>query len=317
MIEIAQRQFHSYYGAVRWQENVDLHCSKTAHIHDGIDLASWVLRASENEILDNLTEDIFVWQRDLCWLAALNTDDSSQTQCFNQACAKLSAFIDEVPRDSVYTYATRAYTNSPRTFTGKAEEEDFVLGLQDASRIFHNCALSLLKMRDPNGTGANTRTMADKVENTLSSIHKNLSEVIQSVSLTTFVDGIEPNFIRRNVLERPYYAPTAAQLPLVLLEALLHGCSASSTLEKHIRFQADYIPRSLRLSVHAALKSEPMLFNDLPYSTSRKIIAHLNRFRKVHMAIAKKAFELQSNPSEKAKQILEDLLYQSEETKKT
>jgi monodechloroaminopyrrolnitrin synthase len=281
----------------------DATCAITPHqTYEDLPL-NFITSAEYGDLTTQPHDRLLIWHRDLCWcLSKEITPDRSID--LEKACQRLGTIIDEVPRDTVYTYASRACTQSPETFSGLIEEQRFILGLQQASKCLLSLTLHAAKL-------PRTATQQRDIEPLLAGIlelNSILADVIMSVDASTFVSSIEPHFIRRAVLGREYYGPTAAQLPLVSFEALLYGNSASNELRKHALFQRAYMPATLRKIIDHAHASPPLLFEAIEEAASRQIEKYIGRFRRVHLAMARKAFALQASPSEKAKQILEVLL---------
>ena len=278
-------------------------CENTPHRDLSALPLEFVNAASDTALAAQPPEMLMVWHRDLCWCLA-KLQETETPSAIEIACARLSSLIEEVPRDTVYTYAARAHAQAPATFSGTTQEMHFVLGLQRASKCLLSLTQHAAKLQQTHVTASNVDPF---LEQTLE-LNTIFSDVIKRVDVATFVTSIEPHFKRRMVLGQQFYGPTAAQLPLVTFEALLYGTSAGERLRTHILFQRTYLPKPLRMVVDHALQSPPLLFGAIEADASLLIQKHIARFRRVHIAIARKAFAQQIKPSENAKEILENLL---------
>lgn len=270
----------------------------------------WIWATSAEELLDAGQVQLSVWHRDLCWHLA-PVDDLDRPNCASalQACQRLAGVLDEVPRDTVYTYAARAFAGAPATFSHMIQETHFVLGLRDASRALLLLTRHALAMHTHSVAPIDpTESLAVRLADGIPELRAIIARVIKTVDVLTFVHHIEPNFKRKMIAGKMYYGPTAAQLPLVSLEALLYGATAADTLCRHVMFQRAYMPRALRAVVDYGISAPPLLFEHISRELSHRILKDIERFRRIHLAIARKAFALQSHPSQKAREILETLL---------
>jgi hypothetical protein len=280
-------------------------CADAAHLTLDEVPVDEIRRDGAGSLMELPLDQAMVWHRDVsAALARVGEAEGAHRDRIVDACIALGRRLGEVPRDTFYTYAARAHRLAPFTFSNTVDETTFVLSLQTAAEIMSACTLMTLGflLGEIDEAGA-----VEHLVQSFARLSRILSKVIREVRIEVFVSQIEPNFRRLRVGDEMYYGPTAAQLPLVALETVLHGSDASDNLTRHVQFQKRYLPPALRDVVDHFI-DRPGILSRFEPGGRAVVLDGIQRFRKIHFALARRAFALQESPSPRARAILEALL---------
>lgn len=170
---------------------------------------------------------------------------------------RLGALAGEVPRDNVYSYTTRNPTGPRRrSFTGTEEEELFISCVARATISLNEAVAALnatLDAEDGDGPSS-SESLATALHTCRTSVRilrNELLAVKRRISPQTFSTQLRPYFPEVRLGERTYMAPGGAQMPLLVLDALLFtGSSQDPELtewhREYLRENVKYLPPAHR-----------------------------------------------------------------------
>ncbi|MGK5641608.1 monodechloroaminopyrrolnitrin synthase PrnB family protein [Streptomyces sp. URMC 126] len=176
---------------------------------------------------------------------------------------KLGAVTEEVPRDSVYTYALRNPETAPRSFTELPEEELFIREVRTAGVALRPAVDALTEalpaaVHDPSLPGLLAEATAG-----FTVFAQSLLSVKRTITPRTFSYEMRPYFPPMTVGGQVLYAPGGAQMtPLLVDVALLRpepGDPREEWYEGYLRENLPYLPAAYRDAADAARRHRPLL----------------------------------------------------------
>ncbi|MGK5630567.1 monodechloroaminopyrrolnitrin synthase PrnB family protein [Streptomyces sp. URMC 123] len=169
--------------------------------------------------------------RDLGFLiaSAIRHDPAADVTALDSTLRRLGELAGEVPRDTVYSYATRNPSGARRrAFTRTPEEELFISSVTEATIHLNHAVERLAGTLFPrvSGTAAeeDERPLVDALRASRESIdvlQARLVDVKRKVSPQLFSRHLRPYFPVITVDGRDYAAPGGAQMPLLALDVML------------------------------------------------------------------------------------------------
>lgn len=218
-----------------------------------------------------------------------------------EALLKLGAVVDEVPRDSVYSYSLRNPEDRLRTFTALPEEVLFIeevrrAGIALRPAVDHLMAALPLPVRDPllveHLTAA---TEAFKVfAHALLTVKRNITPEV-------FSTGMRPYFPPMTVGGTVLYAPGGAQMTPLLVDMAVLRPEADDPrhawYEQYLDENLLYLPAAYRAAGDTIMASRPLLprlLDETPDGTTVAVWAQLRllmreilHFRLPHLQLAR------------------------------
>lgn len=176
---------------------------------------------------------------------------------------KLGALADEVPRDSVYTYALRNPEHVPRSFTELPEEALFIKEVRTAGFALRPAVDALMEaltltVDDPGLPDL----LADATEG-FAVFARSLLSVKRNVTPETFSNEMRPYFPPMTVGGQLLYAPGGAQMTPLLVDIVLirpePGEAQEEWYEQYLRENVGYLPAMYREAGDLARRHRPLL----------------------------------------------------------
>lgn len=218
-------------------------------------------------------EDACAALRDLGFvISSLGRHEPSALDCcpWQPQLQRLGALADEVPRETVYGYASRnPEGRRQRRFTDTAEERLFIASVSGGIAHLNHAVETLAGHAPwPVHTGTLRFVLAD-LDSRLREFATCLVNVKRAITPEFFTSQLRPYFPPLTVNGRTYFGPGGAQMPQLVLDVLLLRPEASAPLAKwHARYieeNAVYLPAPHRHVIAAAL------------TTPAGLVAHMTR----------------------------------------
>jgi hypothetical protein len=220
---------------------------------------------------------------------------------------------DEVPRDTVYSYATRNPADDrQRMFTELPEERMFIEAVTESMRAL---ARVIEQLDLAGNTDFGTDEFVHHAEQAAVHMRRMVREirtVIRNLTPETFTFGLRPYFPPLTVGSRVYFGPGGAQMAMLIVDVMLFGLDWSSgpELESYVRENLAYLPPVYRRLADAHLRSTSLLASWLGQArqhhatgvrperiresldATKSVIKAMLRFRYPHENLAKANFLL-------------------------
>ncbi|MFG2680827.1 monodechloroaminopyrrolnitrin synthase PrnB family protein [Streptomyces sp. NPDC048392] len=218
---------------------------------------------------------------------------------------RLGARTEEVPRDSVYTYALRNPVNAVRSFTELPEEALFIREVRTAGVALRPAVDALL---DALTLAADDPVLAELLAEAtrgFTVFAQSLLAVKRAITPETFSGELRPYFPPMTVGGQVLYAPGGAQMTPLLVDVLLirpePGDPGEEWYERYLRENLPYLPAAYRAASDRARRHRPLLprlVDEAGRSPTRpttgrtlaglrSLMRELLRFRLPHLQLAK------------------------------
>jgi Domain of unknown function (DUF1864) len=183
---------------------------------------------------------------------------------------RLGTLADEVPRETVYGYASRnPEGRRQRRFTDSAEERLFIASVSGGIRHLNHAIETLAGHAPWPGRADTLRSVLADLDSRLREFASCLVTVKRAITPEFFTGQLRPYFPPLTVNGRTYFGPGGAQMPQLVLDVLLLRPEASAPLAKwhaaYIEENAIYLPVPHRHVIAAAL------------TTPCGLVAHMTR----------------------------------------
>ncbi|MGW2031556.1 monodechloroaminopyrrolnitrin synthase PrnB family protein [Streptomyces spinosus] len=176
---------------------------------------------------------------------------------------KLGALADEVPRDSVYTYALRNPEHATRSFTELPEEALFIREVRTAGFALRPAVDALTEALP---LAVDDRALPDLLAAATEGFAvfaRSLLSVKRQVTPETFSYEMRPYFPPMTVGGQVLYAPGGAQMTPLLVDILLlrpePGEAREEWYEQYLRENVGYLPAAYRVAGDRARRHRPLL----------------------------------------------------------
>ncbi|MEU0019670.1 monodechloroaminopyrrolnitrin synthase PrnB family protein [Streptomyces rochei] len=219
---------------------------------------------------------------------------------------RLGALTDEVPRDSVYTYALRNPENAVRSFTELPEEALFIREVRTAGTALRPAVDALLEALAVPVDDPALAELLDEATRGFSVFAQSLLSVKRNITPETFSGELRPYFPPMTVGGQVLYAPGGAQMTPLLVDIVLirpePGDPQEEWYEQYLRENVPYLPAAYRAAGERARHHRPLLprlvdeaVRHSPGHGSvartltglRALMRELLRFRLPHLRLAK------------------------------
>ena len=222
-----------------------------------------------------------------------------EAEIVSEALAKLGETAREVPRETVFSYGPRNPSGSRmRTFSTLPEERIFILSISKAARCLPECIRCLYR-----ASSAATSDVAEHLMQAtmaLESLVSALVRVKRTVPPALFSAEIAPFFPERQVAEKHYLGPTAAQMGVLVVDRLLFGTEMTGRhdYKAYSAEMSQYMPWELR-NIEQRRHSRPSLLDMAREGRSfdlaglvclRELFQVLYKFRVPHLRLAEASF---------------------------
>ncbi|WP_280275930.1 monodechloroaminopyrrolnitrin synthase PrnB family protein [Nocardia wallacei] len=229
------------------------------------------------------------------------------------ALLRLGRATDEVPRDTVYSYATRN-PDGPRrrTFTAHPQERLFIDAVTEG---MHALGHTIEQLEFAGAMALGSDASVHHIEQAavhLRRMIRAIRSVIQNLSPELFTYELRPYFPPMRLGGEVYFGPGGAQMPLLVVDVMLFGSdwSTGPELEAYLEANAAYLPAPYRRLVDAYLHVPSMLSawivearrqaaagvpRHRPLEALRAVEALLKallRFRHPHLNLARSNFKI-------------------------
>lgn len=207
----------------------------------------------------------------------------------------LGAVADEVPRESVYSYATRNPRGPRRrSFTDTPGEHLFIDEVTAASHVLDTAILHCSQLADAGDQDA-ADTLAAVVHLRLQAFAAHLLTVKRNLTPQYFTGQLRPYYPPLDIAGHTYYAPGGAQMPLLVLDVLLLSQAATGELatwyEQYLDDNTLYLPPHHRAHIERARHAPGLarLAQQHPHlrPAAALLIGDLLRFRLPHRQLAR------------------------------
>ncbi|NUK13974.1 monodechloroaminopyrrolnitrin synthase PrnB family protein [Streptomyces lunaelactis] len=207
----------------------------------------------------------------------------------------LGATADEVPRETVYSYATRNPRGlRRRSFTDTPGEHLFIDEVTAASHALEDAITrcsGLSAATDRNSADA----LAATVHERLRDFAAHLLTVKRTLTPQYFTGRLRPYYPPLDIARNTYYAPGGAQMPLLVLDVMILSQAATGELaawyEQYLTDNTLYLPPHHRAVVDTARRSPGLarLAHSHPHlrPAAALLIDDLLRFRLPHRQLAR------------------------------
>ncbi len=284
------------------------HITEIPRLNDAADTAALERLAHKllDRVPDTVTDDVTASAalRDLGFvLASLERHgtDYRSLPGAEEALLKLGGLVDEVPRDSVYTYSLRNPEDALRTFSDIPEEVLFISEVRRAGialrpAVDHLMAALTLPVRDPllvEHLAASTEAFRVFAQALLT--------VKRNITPEVFSTRMRPYFPPMTVGGTVLYAPGGAQMtPLLVDMAVLRpepGDPRHAWYEQYLDENLLYLPAAYRAAGDTIMASRPLLPRILDEATGdatasvrnqlRLLMREILHFRLPHLQLAR------------------------------
>lgn len=217
----------------------------------------------------------------------------------------LGATADEVPRETVYSYATRNPRGPRRrSFTDTPGEHVFIDEVTAASHALddaiRHCS-GLPAAADRNAADA----LAAAVHDRLRDFAARLLTVKRTLTPHYFTGLLRPYYPPLEIDGRTYYAPGGAQMPLLVLDVMILSQAATGELavwyEQYLTDNVLYLPPHHRALVDAGRRTPGLarLAHRRPHlrPAAALLIDDLLRFRLPHRQLARANMAIRADGS--------------------
>ncbi|MER8034062.1 monodechloroaminopyrrolnitrin synthase PrnB family protein [Streptomyces hydrogenans] len=219
---------------------------------------------------------------------------------------KLGALAEEVPRDSVYTYALRNPRDAERSFTELPEEALFIREVRTAGNALRPAVDALMEaIALPVDDPALAELLVEATRG-FTVFAQSLLSVKRTITPETFSFEMRPYFPPMTVGGQVLYAPGGAQMTPLLVDILLirpePGDPREEWYEQYLDENLLYLPAAYRAASDLARRHRPLLprlvdeaaRHRSPGPEVRRTLAELRalmrevlRFRLPHLQLAK------------------------------
>ncbi len=176
---------------------------------------------------------------------------------------KLGALADEVPRDSVYTYALRNPEHAPRSFTELPEEALFIQEVRTAGTALRPVVDALMEALTLTVDDPGLPELLAGATQGFTVFAQCLLTVKRDVTPETFSNEMRPYFPPMTVGGQVLYAPGGAQMTPLLVDSILirpePGHPQEEWYEQYVRENLGYLPAMYRAANDQARRHRPLL----------------------------------------------------------
>ncbi|MEU9074374.1 monodechloroaminopyrrolnitrin synthase PrnB family protein [Kitasatospora sp. NPDC048538] len=207
----------------------------------------------------------------------------------------LGAVADEVPRESVYSYATRNPRGPRRrSFTDTPGEHLFIDEVTAASHALDAAILHCCHLAEAGDQHA-ADVLADLVHQRLQTFATHFLTVKRNLTPQYFTGQLRPYYPPLDIAGHTYYAPGGAQMPLLVLDVILLSQAATGELaawyEQYLDDNTLYLPPHHRALIESARRTPGLarLAQRHPHlrPATALLIGDLMRFRLPHRQLAR------------------------------
>lgn len=216
---------------------------------------------------------------------------------------RLGTLAHEVPRETVYSYASRNPSGPrQRRFTDTAEERTFIANVTSGIRHLNHAVEVLVGNADAPDQGKTLAESLAELDSRLREFASCLLNVKRAVTPEFFTTRLRPFFPPLTINDHTYFGPGGAQMPQLVLDVLLLRPEPAAPLAKwhatYIEDNAIYLPASHRRLIDESLLVPSGLVARMtgPAATSgvdqgvltamRTVVASILRFRYPHQRMA-------------------------------
>ncbi len=244
--------------------------------------------------------------RDIGFLAASRARHDPRTPptaAVEHHLVRLSRLADEVPRDTVYSYASRNPSGARRrTFTDTPNEHLFIDQVTRGTvELNHALELCLLLARRLLADPVAATESAEALTGRLRTFTQCLLTVKRSITPEFFTGELRPYFPPLLLAGATYYGPGGAQMPMFVLDVLLLRNAGSPEHNSwHVTYlneNGHYLPPAHRLVVAQGMTRSGVVSQALTDGTAERypnvrdaligVVHELLRFRYPHRMLAK------------------------------
>jgi monodechloroaminopyrrolnitrin synthase len=176
---------------------------------------------------------------------------------------KLGAIADEVPRDSVYTYALRNPERAPRSFTELPEEALFIQEVRTAGVALRPAVDALMEALTLNVDDPELPDLLAAATEGFAVFARSLLSVKRNITPETFSHEMRPYFPPMTVGGQVLYAPGGAQMTPMLVDIVLIRPEPDEAqeewYEQYLRENLGYLPATYRAAGDLARQHRPLL----------------------------------------------------------
>ncbi|MFD9107051.1 monodechloroaminopyrrolnitrin synthase PrnB family protein [Streptomyces bottropensis] len=217
----------------------------------------------------------------------------------------LGAIANEVPRETVYSYATRNPRGPRRrTFTDTPGEHLFIDEVTSASHALDD-AIRRCSGLPSAADGAAAEATAVAVHGRLRDFAAHLLTVKRTLTPQYFTGLLRPYYPPLDIDGTTYYAPGGAQMPLLVLDVMLLSQAATGELaawyERYVTDNVLYLPPQHRALVDAVRRTPGLarLARRQPHlrPAAALLIDDLLRFRLPHRQLARENMAIRDDGS--------------------
>lgn len=149
----------------------------------------------------------------------------------------LANTVGIVPRDNFPSYITYNPTQALRTYTGNANEKNFILHIQKSQKAMATIIRELLLLQE-NPVKNNRLHILQSTSQSIGILKKETSLVHKDVDPTFFFQMFRKYFFPIEIGKGTYSSPSAVHLPELILIDIITGCAD----EKRLQMIPDFYP---------------------------------------------------------------------------
>ncbi|MDT0393757.1 MULTISPECIES: monodechloroaminopyrrolnitrin synthase PrnB family protein [Streptomyces] len=189
--------------------------------------------------------------------------DYRTVPCAEETLLKLGALAEEVPRDSVYTYALRNPQDAVRSFTGLPEEALFIQEVRTAGIALRPAVDALLETLTLSVDDPALAELLAEATRGFTVFAQSLLSVKRTITPETFSFEMRPYFPPMTVGGQVLYGPGGAQMTPLLVDILLirpePGEPQEEWYEQYLVENLLYLPAAYRAASDRARRHRPLL----------------------------------------------------------
>lgn len=255
--------------------------------------------------------DALAVQRDLGFIAgSIIRHQFTLPDNLKKALLLFSKIIDEVPRDTVFSYGPRNPKGArQRQFTELQPENIFISSFVSGMQKNLDCLVHIIRALSFDIGTSEFKDNITKAANSFSSMVDAMIAVRKEVTPQIFTFELRPYFEPITLNGKKYFAPGGAQMPVILIDMLLWGKSSSNHyyqdyFSENISYSPIYyreLPK--RIASLPCMQEKIEIFKQYAPNTAEKesleiltgLLTNIVRFRHVHLAVARSNFALRES----------------------
>lgn len=214
-----------------------------------------------------------------------------------RALIEFSNKVQEVPRDTVFTYGPRNCDTVFRQFTNFDYETTFIESFRKGMGGLKRSITALLSII------IGQKSVQEGVQEAVSEFNLMTSAIVnvhKNILPEQFTFGLRPFFDPVTVSGKSYLAPGGAQMPIIMIDYLLYGQGYLNEFGGYAAENIEYMPHNIRKAFMHVMGNTTTLsdfcrWSNVDEKELEPMKKALYRFRTPHLMVAKANFQLRSD----------------------